>query len=131
MGFRFWRRVKIAPGLTLTIPQDSGIGWANGVPVRARAMDGPSQSEQIGWIAVGWAEGSRVHCGFLSSQIRSPCAFLRHSNMDFHLLKGSYRSSKGSANNKFAEFALRFRLDLVDPIEQNHRNSRLFRGFCE
>ncbi len=33
---------------------------------------------------------------------------------------------KGSLKNKFAELALRFGLDLVDPIEQNHRNSELF-----
>jgi hypothetical protein len=25
---------------------------------------------------------------------------------------------------------LRFRLDLANPVEQNHRNSRLFQGFC-
>ena len=38
---------------------------------------------------------------------------------------------KGLRKNNLAELALRFRLDLADPIEQNHRNSRLFRGFCE
>jgi len=32
-------------------------------------------------------------------------------------------SSKGSAINKFAELALRFRSDLLDPKSQNHRNS--------
>ncbi len=31
--------------------------------------------------------------------------------------------SKGSAINKFAELALRFRSDLFDPRLQNHRNS--------
>ena len=35
-----------------------------------------------------------------------------------------------SIKNKFAEFALRFGLDLVDPIEQSRRNNKLFRGFC-
>ncbi len=39
--------------------------------------------------------------------------------------------AKGSHKNNFAEFALRFRSDLAIPIEQNQRNSWLFRGFCE
>jgi hypothetical protein len=39
-------------------------------------------------------------------------------------------SNKGSAKNKFAELALRFGLDLADPIEQSRRNSELFRGLC-
>jgi hypothetical protein len=34
-----------------------------------------------------------------------------------------FSSSKGSLKNKFAELALRFGLDLSDPIKQNHRNS--------
>ena len=38
---------------------------------------------------------------------------------------------KGLRKNNLAELALRFGLDLDDPIEQNHRNSWLFRGFCE
>ena len=38
---------------------------------------------------------------------------------------------KGLFKNKFAESALRFRLDLSDLIEQSHRVGRLFRGFCE
>jgi hypothetical protein len=38
---------------------------------------------------------------------------------------------KGSRKNNLADFALRFRLGLVDPIEQSHRNGKLFRGFCE
>jgi len=38
---------------------------------------------------------------------------------------------KGSRKNNFAELALRFGPDLADPKEQNHRNSELFRGFCE
>ena len=38
---------------------------------------------------------------------------------------------KGSRKNNLAELALRFGSDLADPIEQNHRNSWLFRGFCE
>jgi hypothetical protein len=46
------------------------------------------------------------------------------SDTDFHI-------TKGSRKNNLADFALRFGLDLVDPIEQSHRNSRLFRGFCE
>ncbi len=33
MSFRFWRRIRIAPGVTLTIPQDSGIGHAEGMPI--------------------------------------------------------------------------------------------------
>ncbi len=37
----------------------------------------------------------------------------------------------GSRKNKFAEFALRFGSDLADSIEQNLRNSVLFRGVCE
>ena len=40
-------------------------------------------------------------------------------------------SLKGSCKNKFAELALRFGSDLADPIEQNRRNSELFRGVCE
>ena len=39
--------------------------------------------------------------------------------------------SKGSRKNNLADFALRFGLDLVDPIKQNHGNSKLFREFCE
>ena len=35
---------------------------------------------------------------------------------------------KGSAKNKFAELALRFGLDLADPIEQSRGNRELFRG---
>ena len=37
----------------------------------------------------------------------------------------------GSRKNNFAELALRFGSGLADPREQNHRNSVLFRGFCE
>ena len=44
---------------------------------------------------------------------------------------GHSQSAKGSRQNNLADFALRFRLGLVDPIEQNHRNSKLFRGICE
>jgi len=40
-------------------------------------------------------------------------------------------TAKGSRKNKFAELALRFGSDLADPIEQNRRNSELFRGVCE
>jgi len=43
----------------------------------------------------------------------------------------SSTSGKGSRKNNLAELALRFGSDLADPIEQNHRNSWLFRGFCE
>jgi hypothetical protein len=39
--------------------------------------------------------------------------------------------SKGSRKNKFAELALRFRLGLVDLIEQNTSNSELLRGFFD
>jgi hypothetical protein len=48
-------------------------------------------------------------------------------------LKGNYhhRGAKGSRKNKFAELAVRFGSDLADPIEQNWRNSELFRGVCE
>ncbi|MBW1933768.1 MAG: DUF4236 domain-containing protein [Deltaproteobacteria bacterium] len=37
MAFRFWRRIRIAPGVTLTIPQESGIGHAEGTPVKRGA----------------------------------------------------------------------------------------------
>ncbi len=37
----------------------------------------------------------------------------------------------GWVRNKLVELALRFGSYLADLIEQNHRNSRLFRGFCE
>jgi hypothetical protein len=40
-------------------------------------------------------------------------------------------ASKGSRKNNFAELALRFGSGLADPREQNHRNSWLFRGFCD
>ena len=43
----------------------------------------------------------------------------------------SFWWGKGWVKNNLVELALRFGLDLVDPIDQNHRNSRLFRGFCE
>jgi len=39
--------------------------------------------------------------------------------------------TKGSRKNNLAELALRFGSGLADPREQNHRNSELFRGFCE
>ena len=42
-----------------------------------------------------------------------------------------YKYAKGSRKNNFAELALGFGSDLADPREQNHRNSELFRGFCE
>lgn len=32
MGFRFWRRIRIAPGVTPTIPKKSGTGHAEGMP---------------------------------------------------------------------------------------------------
>jgi len=38
---------------------------------------------------------------------------------------------KELGRNNFPVKALRFGLDLVDSIEQNRRNSRLFRGLCE
>ena len=38
---------------------------------------------------------------------------------------------KERRRNNFRVKALRFRLDLVDLIEQIHRNSKLFRGLCE
>jgi hypothetical protein len=38
--------------------------------------------------------------------------------------------AQGSRKNKFPELALRFGSDLADPIEQNRRNSLLFRGVC-
>jgi len=35
---------------------------------------------------------------------------------------------KGSVKNNLVEFALEFAVDLIDLIEQNRRNSELFRG---
>jgi len=35
---------------------------------------------------------------------------------------------KGSLKNNLVEFALKFAVDLIDLIEQNRRNSELFRG---
>ena len=35
---------------------------------------------------------------------------------------------KGSLKNNLVEFALKFAIDLIDLIEQNRRNSELFRG---
>jgi len=37
--------------------------------------------------------------------------------------------NKGSVKNKLVEFAPKFAVDFIDLIEQNRRNSRLFRGF--
>ena len=51
-------------------------------------------------------------------------------NMQERRRKESPRA-KGSRKNNLADFALRFGLGLVDPIEKNHSNSKLFRGFCE
>ncbi|MDL1981558.1 MAG: hypothetical protein LWX02_08855 [Deltaproteobacteria bacterium] len=36
--------------------------------------------------------------------------------------------NKGSVKNNLVEFALEFAVDLIDLIEQNRRNSELFRG---
>ena len=36
--------------------------------------------------------------------------------------------NKGSLKNNLVEFALKFAVDLIDLIEQNRRNSELFRG---
>jgi len=35
---------------------------------------------------------------------------------------------KGSVKNNLVEFAPKFAVDLIDLIEQNRRNSELFRG---
>jgi hypothetical protein len=37
----------------------------------------------------------------------------------------------GLVKNNLVEFAPKFAVDLIDLIEQNRRNSELFRGFCE
>ena len=39
-----------------------------------------------------------------------------------------YKIVKGSLKNNLVEFALKFAVDLIDLIEQNRRNSELFRG---
>ena len=39
-----------------------------------------------------------------------------------------YLDAKGSLKNNLVEFALEFAIDLIDLIEQNRRNSELFRG---
>jgi hypothetical protein len=39
--------------------------------------------------------------------------------------------TKGSRKNNFTEFSLRFRLDLGDLNERDHRNNELFRGLRE
>jgi hypothetical protein len=39
-----------------------------------------------------------------------------------------YIVTKGSLKNNLVEFALKFAVDLIDLIEQNRRNSELFRG---
>jgi len=43
---------------------------------------------------------------------------------------GSYfvHVPKGSVKNNLVEFALKFAVDLINLIEQNRRNSELFRG---
>ncbi|MGP8320456.1 MAG: hypothetical protein ACT6FD_06685 [Methanosarcinaceae archaeon] len=38
------------------------------------------------------------------------------------------RGGKGSLKNNLVEFAPEFAVDLIDLIEQNRRNSELFRG---
>jgi hypothetical protein len=40
-----------------------------------------------------------------------------------------FRGIKGSVKNKLVEFAPKFAVDFIDLIEQNRRNSGLFRGF--
>jgi hypothetical protein len=47
--------------------------------------------------------------------------WLFHSTLNVHLYKGS-------AKNNLVEFAPEFAVDLIDLIEQNRRNSELFRG---
>jgi hypothetical protein len=39
------------------------------------------------------------------------------------------KDGKGSVKNNLVEFAPKFAVDLIDLIEQNRRNSKLFRGF--
>ena len=41
------------------------------------------------------------------------------------------KNAKGSRKNKFTELVPGFGSGLVDLIERNHMNSRLFRGFRE
>ena len=38
------------------------------------------------------------------------------------------RGNKGSVKNNLVKFAPEFAVDLIDLIEQNRRNSKLFRG---
>jgi len=40
----------------------------------------------------------------------------------------SFDGNKGSVKNNLVEFAPKFAVDLIDLIEQNRRNSELFRG---
>jgi hypothetical protein len=44
------------------------------------------------------------------------------------VFKTSNVQGKGSAKNNLIEFAPEVAVDLIDLIEQNHRNSELFRG---
>jgi len=51
----------------------------------------------------------------------------------FHIILFLF-CGKGSVKNNLVEFALEFAVDLIDLIEQNRRNSELFRGllrFCD
>ena len=60
---------------------------------------------------------------------------MQQQNALFLFIPDSYVAGwtlvKGSRKNNLAELALRLGLDLADPKEQNHKNSELFRGFCE
>jgi hypothetical protein len=73
----------------------------------------------------------------LDAQSRAFCAFAisdkKKTLVRFaHLIVLSFSTElegKGSVKKNLVEFASEFAVDLIDLIEQNRRNSELFRGF--
>ena len=60
----------------------------------------------------------------LVNEILETCSFQKEQLA----LKNEISQHKGSLKNILVEFALKFAVDLIDLIEQNRRNSELFRG---
>ena len=70
-------------------------------------------------------------CRFLVPEFLNLLIRIDSYRQEFSAGRNTNFGPKGSRKNNLAELALRFGSDLADPIEQNHRNSWLFRGFCE
>jgi hypothetical protein len=57
------------------------------------------------------------------------CHFKKGNPTYVTVWKVTKNEIKGSVKNNLVEFAPKFAVDLIDLIEQNRRNSELFRGF--